>query len=363
MPYILLLTATMIFVVRVTSLRRLWRLPIKNGEDRFLAQPVGPGFYRAAGAELLRRYRVSVAVPLLLDIPLTAWLFVTQRYDFLFVSQFISMLVTVVVYNVIIAHFSYRAQAIAGAEQEPAATTMQLSMAPRRLRDQSNRTVELVILAAMLLAMGLLARTYLQSTADSGNQVSHLVRGGTVAVIWIVYAQIGLLLLKILFVRWRMPLPARRTDEFRQWRSGWLSYHLKVLDSIRLFCALMLLSGMWIKLSWKGWSRDSVIVACSLWGPGLIAYIIFLVRESRRLAALERELKPIEMVKEFPRGAIPQGRFLAGGLLYVNRDNPVVLVRSPQGIAINLAHPSAYVWAAYFIGLALLMTLTAWMAR
>jgi hypothetical protein len=94
----------------------------------------------------------------------------------------------------------------------------------------------------------------------------------------------------------------------------------------------------------------------------LIAYIIYLVRESRRLAALEQRLKPIEMIKEFPRGAIPQGRFLAGGLLYFNRDNPVALVRSAQGIAINLAHPSPYVWAAYFIGLALLTTLTKWMA-
>src|SRR5712692_5888402 len=105
MPDIVLLTATMIFIVRVNTLRKFWRLPMKNGEDRFLARRVGPGFYREAGAGLLRRYRVSVTVPLLLDTPVTVWLVVTQRYNFLLVAQFIAMLVTTVVYSVIIAHF------------------------------------------------------------------------------------------------------------------------------------------------------------------------------------------------------------------------------------------------------------------
>ncbi len=247
-----------------------------------------------------------------------------------------------------------------GCDPEPPATTMQLSMAPRRLRDHTNRAVELVILAAMLLALGLLASNYMHSTADDSDQAGHVLHGGIALTIWISYVQVGLLLLKVVFVRWRMPLPARRTDDFRQWRSAWLGYHLKVFDSIRVLFALVLVSGLWIKLLWDGWSQDSVIVACSLWIPAVIAFVVYLVRERRRLAAVERELRPIEMIKEFPRRPIPQGRFLAGGLLYVNRDNPVLLVRSAQGIAINLAHPSAYIGAAYFIGLALLTT---WIVR
>jgi hypothetical protein len=359
MPEIWLLFATMFFVCRAAPLRRLWRLPMKNGEDRFLTQHVGPGFYREDGAVLLRRYRASLVVPLLLDVPLSVWLVVTRRFEFLAVAQFILMLLTNVVYNVIIAHFSYRAQAMAGIEQEPPATMMQLSMAPRRLRDHSNRAVESLILAAMVLVLALLARAYALATADDGTQADHL-RGGIVLTIWTFYVQVGLLLLKVVFVRWRMPLPARRTDDFRQWRSGWLSYHLKVFDSIRVLYALALVTAVWIRLSWNGWSPGSVIVACSLWIPAIIAFVVYVVRERRRLAALEREIKPIEMLKEFPRRPIPQGRFLAGGLLYFNRDNPVVLVRSAQGIAINLAHPNLYFGAAYFIGLALLMT---WMAR
>jgi len=78
------------------------------------------------------------------------------------------------------------------------------------------------------------------------------------------------------------------------------------------------------------------------------------------LAAVQREIRPIESVKEFPRRPVPEGRFLVAGLLYFNRDNPGVLVRSAQGIAINLARPTVYLWPAYFIGLATLMI---WMAR
>ena len=83
MPYILLLTATMIFIVRINLLRKLRRLPMKNGEDRFLGHLVGPGFYREVGVALLRRYRMSLAAPLLLDLPLLVWLLLTQRYEFI----------------------------------------------------------------------------------------------------------------------------------------------------------------------------------------------------------------------------------------------------------------------------------------
>jgi uncharacterized membrane protein len=93
---------------------------------------------------------------------------------------------------------------------------------------------------------------------------------------------------------------------------------------------------------------------------GMVVYFVYVIRESRRLAATARELKPIEMVKEFPRSPVAQGRYLAGGLLYFNRDNPGVIVRGVNGMAINLAHRSTYAWTAYFLGLVALMM---WMAR
>jgi hypothetical protein len=270
------------------------------------------------------------------------------------------MVVTLVVYNIMVAHFTYRAMAIVGPEEDRPAT-MQLSMEPRRLRDHTNRAVEAIIATVMLMVLALLARDYAWSARESWNRAAyHAFHGGVVITIWALYFQLGLVLLKGVFVRWRMPLPANRTEDFRRWRSAWLNYHLKIFDAVRMLGAMVLVTSVPLKIYWKEWTPPAIIITGSAWILILVVYTVYVAREARRLAVVEREVKPIELVKEFPRRPVPEGRFLAGGLLYFSRDNPGVLVRSPQGIAINLAHPSAYVWPAYFIGLAALMI---WMAR
>jgi hypothetical protein len=338
----------------------MWPLPLKHGENFFLGQRVGPGFYRDAGARLLRRYRTSLFVPLLVDLPLALWLLVTWRHMYLVLEQVVAMVVAVVVYNLMAFHFSYRAAGIAG-PQEERPTTVQLSMAPRSLRDHTILAVEVVIVAATLISLGLLARIYLLSLSPGADLAEvHAFRGAIVATAWCLYWQIGFLLLKRVFVRWRMPLPANRTEDFRAWRTAWLSHHMKIFDDVRLLCALALLGGTtWINYGqeWPKAAQISVVCTALL---GMTVYAVYVLREGRRLAAAEREMKPIELVKEFPRSPIATGRYLAGGLLYFNRDNPGVIVRSAQGIAVNLAHPGTYIWFAYFLGL---VALAVWMAR
>jgi uncharacterized membrane protein len=351
MEALIIFMAAAEFAVRLMVLRGLWRLPLKNGEGFFLAQRVGPGFYQGAGAPLLRRYRISLVVPVILDAPLALWFIAGQKYTPLFFQQIIAVVATFVVYNVIATHFNYRAMALAAPEENPPAT-IQISMEPRRLRDHTNLAVEVVIALAVALAIALLAWSASLPT-------HHGIRGGVVLTIWILYLQLGLLLLKGVFVRWRMALPARRTEDFRRWRSTWLSYHLKLFDAIRVLSALVLVSTVQLRLHVPV-TRPSIIIVGSVWAVILGVYIYYVARENRRMRAVEREIKPIELVKEFPRRPVPEGRFLAGGLLYFNRDNPGVLVRSAQGIAINLARPTAYLWPAYFIGMATLMI---WMAR
>jgi len=339
------------FAVRLYVLRGVWRLPLKNGEGFFLAQRVGPGFYQGAGAPLLRRYRISLLVPVFLDAPLALWFIAGHRYTPLFFQQIIAVVATFVVYNVIATHFNYRAVALVAPEENPPAT-IQISMEPRRLRDHTNFAVEAVIALTVGLAIALLAW-------NASLPTHHGVRRIVVLTIWILYLQLGLLLLKGVFVRWRMTLPARRTEDFRRWRSTWLSYHLKLFDAIRVLSALVLASTVPLRL-YVPVTRPSIIIIGSVWVVILAVYIYYVARENRRMRAVEREIKPIELVKEFPRRPVPEGRFLAGGLLYFNRDNPGVLVRSAQGIAINLARPTAYLWPAYFIGMATLMI---WMVR
>ena len=69
---------------------------------------------------------------------------------------------------------------------------------------------------------------------------------------------------------------------------------------------------------------------------------------------MAREIRPLELIKEYPPASAtppPEGLFLAGGLFYLNLDNPVAVTRSPRGLAINLASRGMYLWVAYLAGL------------
>jgi len=363
---IVVLAAAFMFAIRLKLLYRLWRIPLKNGEDWFLAQRVPPGFYREAGVLLFRRYRICLVVPLLLDLPLALWLILTWRFVFLDFEQLLAMVLTILLYNILIVHFTARAGLLVGDQEDRPATSIQLSMAPRRLRDNTNPAVEFFILTTFLLALAmpaagaLTARIPLLAFLIGLHTPPGAFRRGMVLTVWVAYWQLGFFLLKGVFVRWRMPLPARRTEEFRAWRAAWLTHNLKVFDAVRVLTELVLVSSVAWFIFGNDWSRAikaGVIAAGVLI---LAAYFVFIKRESRRLAAIQRELKPLELMREFPRPQIPKGRFLAGGLLFFNRDNPGIFVRSPQGIALNLAHPSTYAWAAYFAGLILLMS---WMTH
>jgi hypothetical protein len=349
-------SAALMFAARLNTLRRVWRLPLKNGERFFLAQQVPTDFYRAAGVRLFRRYHRAIVVPVVLDLPLALWLVLTHRYVALTLEQVVALVGSIVAYNFMAAYFSARATSLCDDQGRP--TNLQLSMEPRRLRDHTTAAVEVVIVVATLLALGLLARDYrLSQAAGAGHWVAHILRGGLLLTVWVLYWQLGFLLLKVVFVRWRMPLPVNRTEDFRRWRTAWLSHTIKTLDAVRLLSALVLLACM---AYGHQWSRAGRLTVLGVGIVGMLVYAAYVGRESRRLAAAERELRPVEMVKEFPRWPIAEGLYLAGGLFYFNRDNPRVLVRSADGIALNLAHRTTYIGFAYFMGL---IAVVIWMVR
>ena len=225
MTAIVISFAALLFFSRLRLLHRVWRLPLRNGKNFFLAQQVGPDFYRAAGAPLFRRYQTAVFVPLVLDVPLALWLVVTGRYVALALEQIVAMVASIFVYNFMAVYFSACATCLCGDQGRP--TSLQLSMAPRRLRDHTVLAVEAVIVGGTLLAMGLLARDYKLFLA-AGASMFRVLRGGLLLTVWVLYWQIGFFLLKGMFVHWRMPLPSNQTEEFRRWRMAWLQHHMRV---------------------------------------------------------------------------------------------------------------------------------------
>jgi hypothetical protein len=355
----MLIVAMMFFTMRMFQLHRLWGAPVRYGEEYFMAQRVKPGFYREAGAALLKRWRMWLMVWSFADAPLALWLAATWRHSYLVFEQLFVMIVCAVVFNIMAVHFAYRAAAVAGTEEErPAA--VQLSMTPRRLRDHMKPALEAVVVLATLLSLGLLARVYMVSAAPGASHGAiDAFHRGVMLTVWILYWQIGCLLLRGVFIRWRMPLPANRTEDFRRWRAAWLSHHLRIFDAARLLCALTQLGSIaYISFAWK-WPNPAQIAILGLAVAATLVYCAYLLREHRRIKAAILEMKPLEMVKEFPRPPVATGRYLAGGFIYFNPENPGIIVRGVRGVAINLGHRSTYAWAAYILGLAALM---AWMS-
>jgi hypothetical protein len=350
-PLLLLALAGVAWIARLAAVLRLWKAPRKNGENFFLTRPVGAQFYAGAGAGLERRFRAALMICLLIDAPVVFWLGGTGQYAALVGEQFVALVLTMVANNLILAHF-----ANAGRDGERAGTTVQISMSPRRLGDHTSGLVEAVIVIAIAASLALAVRAHAVSTEPWVTwNAARWLRSIDSVTAWVLYLQLGLLLLKIVFVRWRMPLPARRIDEFRLWRMAWLGYHLRVFDALRVLLALGLLSALlWLTLAH---GATAFFAACGT--LVLAVFTGYISRARRSLIAVAKEIKPAELVKEFPQPAVPEGRFVAG-VLFVSPGNPGVLVPGNRGLALNIAHPTTYAWTAYLLGL---VALTTWVTR
>ncbi|HKQ77762.1 MAG TPA: hypothetical protein VJ810_28960 [Blastocatellia bacterium] len=340
-----------LFLLRPLWLWQLWRAPLKQGEGRFLGIEVEPGFYRRAGAVLLRRYRAWMVAPLAVEALILLALILSGRWILAMYEHVPATAILVVWSSFTTYQFIERVRILSPAALATAQSPhgVRLSLAPRRLRDHSNWVVEAVIFGLTLLTLLWLAAQWLGWFPEPPN--ASLFK----TVIFILYMQAGVLLLKQVFVRWRMKFPLRRVDDYRRWRAAWLSYHLRVFDAVRLLLAFVLWGILAFKTFKSWWGAEQMKppgLALAL--VSLAVYIFYCVRERRRLEAVAREIRPIELIKEYPPPSAtpaPEGRFLAGGLFYFNRDNPVIVTRSPQGLAINLASRGAYLWVAYLAGL------------
>jgi hypothetical protein len=347
----LMVLVVVLFLLRPLWLWQLWRAPLKQGEGWFLGLEVEPGFYRQAGAVLLRRYRAWMAVPLGLESLILLGLILSGQWVYALYEHFLSVVLLIAWATFTTYQFMTRVRLLAPAASASPVTSVQLSLAPRRLRDYTNWRVETAIIGLTLLTLFWMAAQWLgwlPAGTTTGQPSARLLK----TMVFFLYLQAGVLLLKQLFVRWRMLQPPRRAEDYRRWRAAWLTYHLRVFDALRLLLALVIWGLFAFKTfkQWWGFARVNPIgLALAL--ASIMVYTLYLVRQQRRLAAVAREIKPLELIKEYPPMPVAEGRFLAGGLLYLNRDNPAILARSPQGLAINLANRSTYLWVAYLSGL------------
>lgn len=344
MPDALWFVLSGLVVTRALSLGKFWRLPERRGRDWFLSAELGEARMRDAGAALLRRFRVWLLAPLAPEAVVVAVLFALHRPLYVLYEQVAAFVLLAIYYNLLVTNFAIRANAlVARDEQSPAPTAVRLSLAPRRLRDHTVWAVEAAIAAVLVAAIALFA---MQAPP----------RGGAFGLLWLLYVQVGLVLLKRVFVRWRMKLPMRRADDYTRWRTAWLAYHLHIFDAIRVICALALLfAEICLRFEERVPALTDPLVLGGIWLATVVALGVFGRRERARLAAVEREVQPATLVKEFPPSPAVEGRFFVGGVLFYNPNVPSAVARGATGIAINLANAGTYVWAAYLLGFVLLL--------
>lgn len=331
-------------LMRISSLRRMWRLPRRQGANWFLSTEVEKDFYSGEGGRLLRRLRAWLLAPFALDAGLIALLIASHRSGYVLYEQIVMNVFAALFCNLVVQNFSYKVKAYAAPSEAAPVTAAQLVIEPRRLRDHSDWRFETTLAGLTIASIALLLAYRMPLTLN---------------LVWLFYLQAGLLLLKGVFVRWRMKLPLRRTEDYRRWRTAWLRYHLRCFDAGRLvitfglfFLALREVFDDAFKQSSRAGSLR--MWGISLWAVIMVLFLIYCASEGRKVLSVEREVQPMTLVKEFPPSPVAEGRFFAGGHLYFNPDNPGVIARSPHGLALNLANRSAYLWAAYLSGLALL---------
>src|SRR5215468_463152 len=194
-PWLAIL-ALALFLLRPLWLWRLWRAPLKEGEGKFLGIEVEPGFYRQAGATLLRRYRAWLVAPLTLEALILMWLIFSGRRLLAIYEQIPAMVTLSVWLNFTTYQFMERARQLTTAA--PAQTThgVQLSLAPRRLSDHSNWPVEAVIVLLTGLTLLWLAALWLGWLPERPKA------GLLKTVVLILYMHAGVLSLLMAFGLW-----------------------------------------------------------------------------------------------------------------------------------------------------------------
>lgn len=350
----ILLVAGLIFF-KLMALGKFVSKPLGQGQDWFFTTQVGPDFYEAEGRKFLLRYRLWLIVPVAFDALLGISFLILGKFSFALYEAAAAYLILVAYFNFVLIQFAYKSKRFSiRPPDEVKITAAQLTLETRKLRDFTSRTIELIIIFFNLAPI--LQLTFFYIFPAKINVAAGEWKPDVWLWAWLFYLQIGLLFLKQIFIKWRYKLPLRRVDDFKRWRSAWLHYHLDVIDSIRILLAFILFNLTTAEL--LGETSDFSNALSISMGLNILAGIFVIVRSVRKYQELMRiaeEIKPVTLVKEFPPSPVAEGRFFAGGLLYINSDNPFMFARSPQGLALNLAHRGLYLWTAYLAGLILLI--------
>lgn len=350
-----LILGMVIVAVRVKALVRVWRMPTAYGAGKCFGLPVP----QPAARRLVRRYRGWLLAPLPLEAVVIAVILWQGTLWSVMVEQAMAALVVALVHTLVAIHFVRQAKWAAAQDSWKPASAVALSLIERRLADYTSVPFEIALAAGSILAFGMLAAHCLSdaafvSTSGQGVRLDEVAEEFAFSI-FLLYLQLGGLLLKHGLVHWRMWLPGQRTEEYLRWREAVLQHYVWACDFLRGCCtAVLLLSGLQAQFG-SAWDQAHMkLVALAVLIGVVFMGLAKVVQHRRRLSALFQELQPLEAIAAPPRRIDPR-EFSLGGLLYYNPENPALFVASPLVFTINLGNRRAYWYSAYVAGLVFLV--------
>ena len=217
---------------------------------------------------------------------------------------------------------------------------MCLSLEPRSLRAYTNLWVEAAIAAPLLGLIASLAYTSFRA----GDW--HPQRAAWMVILFAIYLQLGLLLMKRGFVRARSAAPAENAESYMMWRESLRRLSTTICDILRLSLGLPVFVAS-VPFLFEG----SAAIQRAAAGIMFLAIILLGWYEWRaRLTHLKLacRAKPVELVVRPDTTSLDT-------VVCFRPSLPILLLKGPNGYALNLASASVRTAAVYFAGCAVLL--------
>src|SRR5215471_11393197 len=330
---------------RVRGSIRRWRQPLLRGQDWFFKVHVQPGFYDGPGRKILHRYWSRIFASYLIEVPLTIAIFVSGHYGYL-MWLILGMAAFIHVFHVFSVDMTeQQARQFAVAEAEQPVATIALSLKTRRLRDYTNRGLEVAIALSSILAFIWLGYYYVSAPEH------HHFREVFAAPLFWLYAQLGFLLAKLVIVAWRAPIPQTQVEEHLAAREETRKLYIKACDRVRVLLSIGILS--WPILLSVPPAIMGRVNTIQLTVVLLLGMVLGIWQEIRRKRLLDVTLRARPV--KFPE-LLGQSQALKWPLCY-QPSVPMIVLKGVRGYSLNLANQLTQLGAAYLAGLFVLLDL------
>jgi len=318
------------WILRIYGCVRRGRQPLLRGKEWFFSVRVPDGFYEGDGRTILQRYMHRMLLPFVIDVPFAIAIFLSGKIWMLNLL-IIGLCVVIHVNHVFSVDRAERQARAIAAPQEPIAVA--LSLETRRLRDYTSWPIEAMI---AILDVGIFAVLIRYYVTTPGANLWRLL--GT--PLFLLYLQVGMLWIKWIIVTWRTPAPRDEADAYMSAAERMRRFRIQFCDFGRLSFAVTLVLTP-IRLSVTHATLDRII---SGW---LVAWLLIAI-----VMTIWGEIQRKRL--SFPRIRVPDFQrtgAVARPLICYEPSAPQLMLRSANGLSINLASRIAQTGFLYAAGL------------